>query len=121
MNYAQRQGAGFQEAYRYALADGQSYPVMQTTADVLGIEFSPTGRYGAYYSGTNGRVTDMAVVDQTSESAVPLSGSTRDLRFSRDETRIAFRLANDGWPNDIFVSDLDGSHITRLVHAPSAH
>ncbi len=120
LNYAQRQGSGFQEAFRYALADGQSYPVMQTQADVLGIEFSPTGRYGVYYSGANARITDTAVVDQTSESAVPLSGNTRDLRFNRDETKIAFRLANDGWPNDIFIADVDGSHITRLVHAPNA-
>jgi hypothetical protein len=119
--YSQRQGSGFQEAYRYALADGQTYLVMQTQADVLAITFSPTGRYGAYYSGTNGAITDAAVVDQTSDQAVPLSGGTRDLRFNRDETKIAFRLANDGWPNDIFVSDLDGGHITRLVHAPNAH
>lgn len=120
LNYAQRAGSGFQEAYRYQLTDGQSFLVMQTQADVLAIEFSPTGRYGAYYSGANGQIADMTLVDQTSDQAVPLSSGTRDLRFSRDETKIAFRLANDGWPNDIFVSDLDGGHITRLVHAPNA-
>jgi uncharacterized lipoprotein YbaY len=121
LNYAQRQGAGFQEAYRYQISDGQTYVVMQTQADVLGIAFSPTGRYAAYYSGANGHITDAAIVDQTSDQAVPVSSATRDLRFNRDDTKIAFRLANDGWPADIFVSDLDGGHITRLVHAPNAH
>jgi len=119
--YSQRQGSGFAEAYRYALADGQNYPVMQTQADVLAITFSPTGHYGAYYSGAHGNIADAAIVDQTSEEAVPLFGGTRDLRFTRDETKIAFRLANDGWPNDIFIADVDGDHIARLVHAPSAH
>ena len=122
LNYAQREGAGFQEAFRYQLSDGQNYLVMQSSqADVMAIEYSPTGQFGAYYSGTNGRITDIAVVDQNSDASVPLSSGARDLRFNRDETKIAFRLANDGWPQDIFITYLDGGHITRLVHAPNAH
>lgn len=118
--YAVRAADGFIHARRYDLASGETYPVMEAQADVLSVISSRAGRHMVLETGRNGAVSDVAAVDQQEDQALPLRGSARDLRFNRDDSRIFFRLADDGWPQDIFVSDLDGEHINRLVHSDAA-
>jgi Tol biopolymer transport system component len=118
--YGLRAADGFMHAWRYDLASGQTYPVMEAQADVLSVATSRSGRFMVLETGQNGAVSDVAAVDQQEDRALPLRGSARDVRFNRDDSRIFFRLADDGWPQDIFVSELDGERITRLVHSDAA-
>ncbi len=117
--YADDASGPFTEAWRYDLASSEHTPVMQAQANVLSVTSSPSGRYRVFELGET-TPSDVVVVDQQSDRALPLSSGTRDVRFNRDESQIAFRLANDPWPQDVFVSDLDGAHIRRLVHSDAA-
>lgn len=118
--YANSERGEHIEAWRYDLATGAHTPVMQTQADVLAITSAPSGRYRVYATGADGAINDVLVVDQQTDRAFPLSAGIRDVRFSRDERRIAHRRADDDWPNDIFVSDLNGENMRRVVHALAA-
>ncbi|MDX2275966.1 MAG: hypothetical protein NW206_11010 [Hyphomonadaceae bacterium] len=118
--YGMRGADGFIHAWRYDLASGQKYPVMEAPSDVLSVVSSRNGRHMVLETGANGAVADVAVVDQQQDRALPLRGYARDVRFNRDDSRIFFRLANESWPQDIFISELDGEEITRLVHGPDA-
>jgi Tol biopolymer transport system component len=116
--YGVKAPGGFMEARRFDLATGETSPVMQAQADVTRITSSPTGRYAIYE--THGAESAVAVIDQQTDRALPLSRDVRDVRFNRDESKVFFRLANDPWPQDIFISDMDGEHLTRLVHIEAA-
>lgn len=118
--YGLRAADGFMHAWRYDLASGQTYPVMEAQADVLSVVSSRSGRFMVLETGRNGAASDVVAVDQQEDRALPLRGYARDVRFNRDDSRIFFRLANDSWPQDIFVSELDGEHIKRLVHSETA-
>jgi Tol biopolymer transport system component len=76
---------------------------------------SPSGRYRVFVTSA-----ETLVIDQSTDRALPLANYIRDVRFNRDESQIAFRLANDPWPQDVFLSDLDGAHIRRLIHSDAA-
>ena len=115
--YGVKAPGGFMQARRYTLATGEITPVMEAQADVMSVTSSPSGRYTVYVTGRNGTIEDVAVIDQQTDRALPLAREIRDVRFNRDESKVFFRLSNDNWPQDIFVSDLDGTHLTRLVHA----
>jgi hypothetical protein len=118
--YGQRAADGFMHAWRHDLTNAQTYPVMEAQADVLSVVTSISGRFMVLETGANGVVNDVAAVDQQEDRALPLRAYTRDLRFNRDDSRIFFRLANEDWPQDIFISELDGEHIIRLVHSDTA-
>jgi tricorn protease-like protein len=118
--YARNEGDGFVQAWRYDLASGEHTPVMEAQANVLAVTSSPSGRYRVFEIGPDQTPVDVMVVDQQTDRVLPLSDGVRDVRFSRDETTIAYRLHNDAWPQDIFVSDLDGENIQRIAHAPRA-
>lgn len=117
--YADDASGPYTEAWRYDLASGERTPVMQAQANVLTVTSSPSGRYRVFELG-EALPSDVVVVDQQSDRALPLSSATRDVRFNRDESQVAFRLANDPWPQDVFVADLDGAHIRRIVHSDAA-
>jgi hypothetical protein len=118
--YGLRAADGFMHAWRYEMASGQTYPVMEAQADVLTVFSSRSGRFMVLETGANGAVRDVAAVDQQEDRALPLRGYSRNVRFNRDDSRIFFSLANEDWPQDIFISELDGEHITRLVHSDTA-
>lgn len=117
--YANDESGAYTEAWRYDLASGEHTPVMQAQVNVLTVTSSPSGRYRVFELGEL-LPSDVVVVDQQNDRTLPLSAATRDVRFNREESQIAFRLANDPWPQDVFVSDLDGGHIRRLVHSDAA-
>lgn len=117
--YADDTRAPHVEAWRYDLASGAQSPVMQAQADVLGIYSSPSGRHRVYETGAEA-IADVLIVDQQTDRTFPLPGGVRDIRFNRAETQILYRRADDPWPQDIFVSDLNGEGVRRVVHAPNA-
>ncbi|WP_395943249.1 alpha/beta fold hydrolase [Brevundimonas sp.] len=114
------QNGEFQQAIRHELVTGENTPLIQADWDVSFVFYSPSGRYRV--SGLNADAkTELTLLDTTTDRPVALSGlpdgDIANVRFSDDEKRIAFTLASDTSPSDIFVADLASGQAMRLTHA----
>lgn len=114
------QNGEFQAAIRHDLSTGTTTPLIQADWDVSFVFYSPSGRYRV--SGLNADAkTELTLLDATTNRPVALTGlpdgDIGNVRFSDDETRIAFTLSSDTSPADVFVADLATGRATRLTHA----
>jgi len=110
----------FNQAWRYDLATGEKTPLIQAEWDVMFVIYSPSGRYRV--SAVNADAsTEVSILDTQSGRPVRLTGvpagDLAQVRFNRDETRIAFTVASDTSPSDIFTAPLSTGQATRLTHA----
>jgi len=110
----------FQQALRYDLATGGKTPLIQADWDVSYVFYSPGGRYRV--SGLNADAkTQLTLLDTTTSQPVALTGlpdgDIGAVRFSDDERTVAFTVASDTSPSDVFVADLSTGRATRLTHA----
>lgn len=110
----------FQQAIRHDVETGRTTPLIAADWDVSFVFYSPSGRYRV--SGLNADAkTELTLLDTTTNRPVALSGlpdgDIGSVRFSEDEGRIAFTVASDTSPADIFVADLATGRATRLTHA----
>ncbi|MFN3836887.1 MAG: S9 family peptidase [Brevundimonas sp.] len=114
------QNGEFQAAIRHDLSTGATTPLIQADWDVSFVFYSPSGRYRV--SGLNADAkTELTLLDATTNRPVALTGlpdgDIGNVRFSDNETRIAFTVSSDTSPADIFVADLATGRATRLTHA----
>lgn len=114
------QNGEFQAAIRHDLSTGATTPLIQADWDVSFVFYSPSGRYRV--SGLNADAkTELTLLDATTNRPVALTGlpdgDIGNVRFSDDETRIAFTVSSDTSPADVFVADLATGRATRLTHA----
>lgn len=110
----------FTQAIRHDLATSQNTPLIQADWDVSFVFYSPSGRYRV--SGLNADAkTELTLFDTATNQPVALSGLPEgdigSVRFNEDESRIAFTVASDTSPSDVFVADLKTGQATRLTHA----
>jgi len=110
----------YNQAWRYDLASAEKTPVIQAEWDVMFVVHSPSGRYRV--SAVNADAsTEVVIRDTQTDRAVSLTGvpagDLAQVRFNRDETRIAFTVASDTSPSDIFTAPLSTGVATRLTHA----
>ncbi len=110
----------FNQAWRYDLASAAKTPLIQAEWDVMFVVHSPSGRYRV--SAVNADAsTEVTILDTQTERNVRLTGvpagDLGGVRFNRDETRIAFTVASDTSPSDIFTAPLSTGEATRLTHA----
>ena len=110
----------FGQAWVHDLASGERTSLLQADWDVMFMSWSPSGRYrvSAINEDASTRIT---VLDTRSGKPLQLSGlpdgDIGPLRFSQDETRVAFTVASDTSPADIFVADLADGKARRLTTA----
>ncbi len=110
----------FSQAWIHDLASGERTPLLQADWDVMFLSWSPSGRYrvSAVNEDASTRIT---VLDTHSGKPLELSGlpdgDIGPVRFSQDETRVAFTVASDTSPADIFVADLADGKARRLSTA----
>ena len=113
----------FTQAWRYDLATGAKNAVIEAEWDVMFITYSPSGRYQVSAVNADGS-TDVSIVDTRSNNPIRLTGvpagDLGGVRFNRDETRIAFTVASDTSPADVFTAPLNTGVATRLTHALSS-
>ncbi len=81
---------------------------------------SPSGRYRV--SAVNADAsTAVTILDTQTNRPIRLTGAPAgdlaQVRFNRDETRIAFTVASDTSPADIYTAPLSTGAATRLTHA----
>lgn len=110
----------FNQAWTYALADGAKAPLIKADWDVQFVGYSKSGRYRVSALNADAQ-TRLTLIDQKSGQPVKLTGvpdgDINNVRFNRDESAIAFTVASDTSPNDIFVADLKTGQARRLTKA----
>jgi dipeptidyl aminopeptidase/acylaminoacyl peptidase len=118
--YSTDEHGEFNQAWRYDLASGEKTPLVEADWDVMFVSYSPSGRFRV--SAVNADAsTEITILDTRSNQQVRLSGvpagDLGSVRFNRDETRIAFTVASDTSPADVFTAPLNSGVATRLTHA----
>ncbi len=118
--YATNEHGEFNQAWRYDLATGARSPWLAADWDVSTVTFSPTGRYQVSTINADAS-TELTLLDLQTGTPVALrglpDGDIGAIRFSPDESRMAFTVASDTSPSDIFVADLSTGETRRLTTA----
>ena len=118
--YSTDQHGEFNQAWRYDLASGAEAPLIEEQWDVMFVISSPSGRYRV--SAVNADAsTEVTILDTQTNQPLQLTGvpagDLGGVRFNRDETRIAFTVASDTSPADVFTAPLSTGAATRLTTA----
>ncbi|MGZ8337275.1 MAG: alpha/beta fold hydrolase [Allosphingosinicella sp.] len=118
--YGTNEASEHGEAWRYDLAGGARRPMIQADWDVMFVMHSPSGRYRVHAINADGStrltLTDTRTGQPLALRGVP-EGDLGGVRFSRDESMVAFTVASDTSPTDIFVADLASGQARRLTRA----
>jgi dipeptidyl aminopeptidase/acylaminoacyl peptidase len=118
--YSTDQHGEFTQAWTYDLADGKQAPLIAASWDVAFVDYSESGRYRISATNNDAR-TAITILDNSTgkELQVPgvPAGDLSQLRFSRDEKRLALMVSSDTSPNDVYVVDLGSGAGQRLTQA----
>jgi len=117
--YATNEFGEFNQAWSYNLASGERSKLIADNWDVSYVAYSPSGNFKVWAINEDAR-TKVRVED--TRTGKPLSvdfpnGSLGNIRFSRDEGKLAFMLSKDTSPNNAMVVDLTSGEITSLTNA----
>lgn len=118
--YGTNEHGEFTQAWRYNLSDGAKSAALAADWDVQFYFDSPSGRYRV--SGINADAsTELTLHDNQSGEPVNLpplpAGDLRQVRFSRDESRIAFIINSDTSPSNIHIVNLADQQHAQLTNA----
>ncbi len=110
----------FNQAWTYDLASGESAPLLQADWDVMFVDSSPSGRYRVSAINADAK-SELTLLDTQSGKPVVFTGlpdgDIGGVRFSPDERHVAFTVASDTSPSDVFVADLADGKARRLTTA----
>ncbi len=110
----------FGQAWTHDLASGEKAPLLQADWDVMYVTWSPSGRYRVSAINADAK-TELTLLDTQGGQPVAFTGlpdgDIGGVRFSPDESRVAFTVASDTSPSDVFVADLADGKARRLTHA----
>lgn len=108
----------FTQAWTHDLASGEKKELLKADWDVMFVTYSNSGRYRVSAINEDAS-TKLTILDQTTNAPLALTGvpagDVAQVRFNRDETKIAFTVASDTSPADVFVADLATGAATRLT------
>lgn len=112
----------FVQAWTYEFSTGKTAILVDAPWDVSYSFYSPSGRYRV--TGINADAsTQVSIVDNESGEALDLDnlppGDLRALRFSRDESTLAFGLNADISPTDLYTLSLKDLTVKRLTDSLS--
>ncbi|MEM9304644.1 MAG: alpha/beta fold hydrolase, partial [Pseudomonadota bacterium] len=118
--YVTNEHGEFAQAWSHDIESGDKQPVIEADWDVQFVGFSSTGRYRV--SGINAdAVTELTVLDTTNGEPVALpelpAGNVANVRFSADDTAMAFFLNGDTQPSDLYVVGLEDASARRYTQA----
>ncbi|HEX8643653.1 MAG TPA: S9 family peptidase [Allosphingosinicella sp.] len=119
--YATNEHGEWNQAWTYDLASGRRERLVAADWDVMNVSYSPSGRYRIHALNADAS-SQVTITDRDGREirlrGIP-AGDLGGIRFNRDETRIAFTVASDTSPSDIFVADLATGAARRLTTALS--
>jgi dipeptidyl aminopeptidase/acylaminoacyl peptidase len=117
--YSTNEAGEWNQAWTYDLATAQKRPLITADWDVMYVSFSPSGRYRVSALNADAS-TQLTITDQNGQTLtlkdVP-AGDIGGVRFNPGETMVAFTVASDTSPSDIFVADLQTGQARRLTKA----
>ncbi len=118
--YASNEFGEFNQGWTYNLATKEKSVLIEADWDVTNIAYSPSGRYRISAINADG-VTELDILDTQANTPVILNGipdgELGQIRFNRDETKIAFGLNTDTSPRNIYVADLASGETVKLTSA----
>lgn len=117
--YSTNEFGEFSQAWTHNLETGEKAPLIEAAWDVSYVFYSPSGKYQIHAINADGltdlTITDTATGDEVELAGVP-EGELGQIRFSPDESRIAFGLNTDTSPFNLYMTDLGGEAV-RLTDA----
>jgi dipeptidyl aminopeptidase/acylaminoacyl peptidase len=117
--FASNRGREFAALFSYDIASGATVPVYEQNWDVLGAEFSKTGKYLTVYvnddSRYSGRVLDAATFAPVQLAGMP-QGSVRGISVSRDDAAFAFYASDGSVPDELYAGPITAAP-SRLTNA----
>ena len=118
--YATDELGEFNQAWTYDVAGGAKTPLIRADWDISFVAYSDSGRYRIWGVNEDAR-TAVHILDNTSNKEIRLpdlpAGDVAQVRFSRDESRLAVLVSSDTSPNDVYTVDLGAPRSARLTHA----
>jgi dipeptidyl aminopeptidase/acylaminoacyl peptidase len=110
----------FNQAWTYDLESGERSLLISADWDVSFVSYSPSGRYRVSGVNADGQ-TEVSIFDLENDVAVGLpelpTGGLRSVRFSRDETQMAFLINAATSPSNLHVVDLTNQAHAQLTNA----
>jgi dipeptidyl aminopeptidase/acylaminoacyl peptidase len=118
--YSTDEHGEFTQAWTYDLNDGTKAPLIAADWDVMFVTFSESGRYRVSATNEDAR-TVIQIRDTRSGEDLSLPGlppgDLAQIRFSRDESKVALLLSSDTSPSDVYTVDLAAGTSARLTKA----
>jgi dipeptidyl aminopeptidase/acylaminoacyl peptidase len=118
--YSTDEHGEFNQAWTYDVSTAARAPMISADWDVMFVSFSDTGRYRVSGINEDAR-TIVQILDTGSGEEVALAGlpagDLSQVRFSRDEGRVALMVSSDTSPGDVYTVDLESGRSARLTHA----
>jgi len=110
----------FAQAWRYDIESGKKTEYLTADWDVAYVNDSPTGRYRVSLINADG-ASKVTIMDTSTGGPVNLKdlpeGNIGNIRFSKDESRIAFSINGDRAPTNIHVASLETGTQKALTSA----
>ncbi len=117
--YSTNEFGEFAQAWTHDLDSGEKAPLIEADWNVSFVFYSPSGQYQVHAINADG-LTDLSITDTESGEEVVLAGVPEgelgQIRFSRDESKIAFGVNTDTSPYNLYMTEL-GAEATRLTDA----
>jgi dipeptidyl aminopeptidase/acylaminoacyl peptidase len=118
--YSTDEHGEFAQAWTYALDTGEQAPLVSADWDVIFVTYSDSGRYRVSATNEDAR-TVVRILDNETGKEVELDGlppgDLAQVRFSRDERRIALMVSSDTSPSDVYTAELATGDARRLTQA----
>lgn len=118
--YSTNEFGEFAQAWRYDLATGQKSEYVASNWDVSYVDESASGRYKLNIVNEDGS-SKLTLIDTQKGQAVNLKdlpeGNVGSVRFSKDESQIAFTMNGDRAPTNIHVANLATGEQKALTSA----
>ena len=117
--YATNEHGEFNQAWSYDIASGEKSKLIAEDWDVSYVSFSPSGNYRIWGVNEDAR-TKVRIIDTRTGEPLALTfpaGSIGNIRFSRDENKLAFMISKDTSPNNAVIADLRSGEMTTLTNA----
>ena len=116
--YATDEHGEFNQAWTYNLETKEKAKLIGADWDVMFVTFSNNGKYRVHAVNADAS-TQLTILDTTTNTPLALSGvptgDIANVRFNRDESRVAFTVVSDTSPADLFIADLSTGIATRLT------
>lgn len=117
--YSTNEFGEFNQAWTHDLETGEKAPLIEADWDVSFVFYSPSGAYRVHAINADG-LTDLSILNTQSGEKVVLNGVPEgelgQIRFSRDESKIAFGVNTDTSPYNLYMTELGGEAV-RLTDA----